>query len=333
MPNNTPSAHASAVLAMPQGHPSAVMAFWFAGSRESGADVQIYSSQFDRSSQSWSPAVVVVNRWQKSGRLRHGLRRLGNPVAWIDRQQRIHLYVVATGWGGWAASRILHLRQVGNLGVEPDKAIEFQTQGLLPLSWLWNISHLVRNSPLPLQDGGMVLPAYFELGMKFPLALRFDAEGDYRGMVRISAQRDLLQPALLPRSPTDWLALMRDSGSDKRIRVAQTRDAGQHWEDRPNLLLRNPDAALATLALAPGQLLLAHNPRENSRAILDLSCSSDGLNWSQLDSIQQDPLGGEHSYPALAWSDNSLWLTFTDQRKSIAWRRYAAPASQEKQSQ
>ena len=333
MPNNTPSAHASAVLAMPQGHPSAVMAFWFAGSRESGADVQIYSSQFDRSSQSWSPAVVVVNRWQKSGRLRHGLRRLGNPVAWIDRQQRIHLYVVATGWGGWAASRILHLRQVGNLGVEPDKAIEFQTQGLLPLSWLWNISHLVRNSPLPLQDGGMVLPAYFELGMKFPLALRFDAEGDYRGMVRISAQRDLLQPALLPRSPTDWLALMRDSGSDKRIRVAQTRDAGQHWEDRPNLLLRNPDAALATIALAPGQLLMAHNPRENSRAILDLSCSSDGLNWSQLDSIQQDPLGGEHSYPALAWADNSLWLTFTDQRQSIAWRRYAAPARQEKQSQ
>ena len=41
MPANTPAAHASTLLALPASHPSALLAFWFAGTRESAADVQI----------------------------------------------------------------------------------------------------------------------------------------------------------------------------------------------------------------------------------------------------------------------------------------------------
>ena len=43
MPANAPAAHASTLLAMPADHPAALQAYWFAGSRESGPDVQIAS--------------------------------------------------------------------------------------------------------------------------------------------------------------------------------------------------------------------------------------------------------------------------------------------------
>ena len=224
MPPNTAAAHASTLLAMPATHPAAMLAFWFAGSRESGPDVQIAVSQFDRATQQWSPARFVVSRNQTQQRPGYGVRRLGNPVAWLDAHGKIHLFVVATGMGGWAAGRILHLRQ-DNEGADFSQ-LAFKTVRVLPLSWLWNTSYLVRTMPLPLSDGGMVLPAYFELGLKYPVALRFDADGEFRGMTRISARGHLLQPTLLMQSETDWLALMRDSGPNRKIQQAHTRNGG-----------------------------------------------------------------------------------------------------------
>jgi hypothetical protein len=102
MPPNTPSAHASSLLAMPGSHAAAVMAFWFAGARESAPDVQIAASQFDRASGRWSPARFVLDRHDLGAALGFAVRRLGNPVAWLDSQGRINLFVVATGLGGLA---------------------------------------------------------------------------------------------------------------------------------------------------------------------------------------------------------------------------------------
>lgn len=315
MPVNTPAAHASTLLAMPPDHPAAVQAYWFAGSRESGPDVQIAMSQFDRASQQWGPASYVVNRHAAGVQLGFGLRRLGNPVAWRDAQGRIHLFVVATGLGGWAAGRILQLRQ--DAPGEP-----FQSLRVLPLSWLWNTSHLVRAMPLPLADGGMVLPAYFELGAKYPIALRFDTDGRFRGMVRMSQRRDLLQPTLLMRSETQWLALMRDNRPERRLRAAQTEDGGLHWQDLPDPGLANPDASAVGISLQPGVMMLAHNPHAESRAQLALSRSSDGLHWTQLDLLAQGGERSEYSYPSMTWADGSLWVSYTEQRQAIAWQRF-----------
>ena len=316
MPANTPAAHASTLLAMPAQHPAALQAYWFAGTRESGADVQIVMSEFERSTQQWSPAVAVVNRHSAGAVLGHGLRRLGNPVAWRDAQGRTHLFVVATGLGGWAAGRILHLRQ--DTAQQP-----FVPQRTLPLSWLWNTSHLVRAMPLPLADGGMVLPVYFEIGVKYPLALRFDAAGEFRGMVRMSQRRNLLQPTLLPRSETEWLALLRDNRSERKLRAVQTTDGGRSWQDLPDPGPANPDASVAGLALRPDLMFLAHNPRVESRAQLVLSQSRDGgQNWTVLEQLAQAPAGSEMSYPSMVWADDSLWVSYTERRQAIAWQRF-----------
>lgn len=316
MPANTPAAHASTLLALPAGHPAGVQAYWFAGTRESGADVQIVMSEFVRADAQWSPATAVVNRHQAGAQLGYGLRRLGNPVAWRDAQGRTHLFVVATGLGGWAAGRILHLRQAG--AQQP-----FVPLRTLPLSWLLNTSHLVRAMPLPLADGGMVLPVYFEIGVKYPLALRFDAAGEFRGMVRMSRQRDMLQPTLLARSETEWLALLRDIRPERKLRAVQTRDGGLSWKDLPDPGPSNPDASAVGLALGPDLMFLAHNPRAESRAQLVLSQSRDGgQSWTVLEQLAQAPTGREMSYPSMVWADNSLWISYTEQRQAIAWQRF-----------
>ena len=318
MPAGVLAAHASALVAMPPSDSAVLSAFWFAGDRESAPNVEIAASQFNRSSQSWTAPQLVVNRHLAASALGAGVRRLGNPIAWLDPHGRLHLFVVATGLGGWSAARILHLEQSSPLG---DSTLQFQPVGVIPLSWFWNLSYLVRTAPLPLADGGMVLPAYFEFGIKTAVALRFDRDGAYAGMTRISRRTFTLQPALLTLAPTHWLALMRDHGKDGKIRASETLDGGSSWRDTKELALPNPDAGIATLSVGDMHLL-AYNPSSDNRNTLTLANSNTGVDWTSVIELERGQEGHEYSYPALAWADNSLWVSYTDRRKSIAWRRF-----------
>ena len=320
MPEGMAAAHASTLLAMPTNHAAALTAFWFAGDRESAPNVQIAASQFDRATQRWTAARLMVDRFAMGDQLGFGLRRLGNPVAWLDGTGRMHLFVVATGWGGWAASRILHLRQ--SSADSTLAKLAFEPVRVLPLSWLWGTSHLVRNAPLQLADGGMVLPVHFELGIKYPVALRFDGDGAFQGLTRMSQRTHLLQPSVVAQSPLQWLALLRDIRPNGKIGVAQTSDGGKHWADLPDLALDNPDAAVVAIAAGGSSMLLVHNPSIDSRSALDLSRSTDGLHWTRVKALEQGTPPAEFSYPATAWADGSLWVSYTAGRKRIAWQRF-----------
>ena len=325
MPEGMAAAHASTLLAMPAGHGAALTVFWFSGDRESGPNVQIAASQYLRATRQWTPARFVVNRFVVGEQLGFGLRRLGNPVAWMDANGRINLFVVATGGGGWAASRVLHLSQ-SSTGQALDE-LAFAPVRVLPLSWLWNTSFLVRNAPLPLADGGMVLPVHFELGIKYPVTLRFDREGSFKGLERVSPRPYMLQPSLVAQSASQWLALMRDERPHGKIGVAQTMDGGQHWRDLPDLALDNPDASVAGLGMAPQQMLLTHNSSIASRGTLDLSGSQDGRTWQRIQTLEHGAPDDEFSYPALLWLDGSLWVTYTVDRQRIAWLRLQSSSS------
>jgi predicted neuraminidase len=324
MPANTPAAHASSLLAMPPAHPAALMAFWFAGTKESAPDIGIAAAAFDRATQQWQAASFVLHRSALGAALGFNVRRLGNPVPWLDARGQVHLFVVATGLGGWAASRIVHLRQ--RQAAPSLQPLTFELANVLPLSWLWNTSHLVRTSPLALQDGGMVLPVYFELGLKYPIALRFDGRGDFLSMVNISGRTHVLQPTLLMQTESRWLALMRDQRPEGRVTAALTQDGGLSWNDLPDLSLVNPDASIAGLGLSQQRMVLAHNTSPHSRNVLDLSQSTDGQNWELIQHLAQGTGSDEYSYPAVTWVDNNLWVTFTDQRQHIAWHRFAPAA-------
>jgi predicted neuraminidase len=170
----------------------------------------------------------------------------------------------------------------------------------------------------------MVLPAYFEMGDPgFPVALRFDAQGHMRSMVRMGQNHKTIQPALLPLSDTHWLALARDTSSERKIQVSQTHDAGTHWQNAASLSLPNPDASIATLQLPDGTVLLAHNTTSEGRHSLGLSASTDGVQWTPLLTVAEGSAGAEYSYPSLVWTGQHVVLSYTDQRRQIAWQRFA----------
>ncbi len=323
MPEGVPSAHASTLVALGGGE---LLAIWWAGSRESAADVAIYASNWK--DERWSPAQRIVERHELAAQLGFGVRRLGNPVAWVARDGRLHLYAVATGPGGWAAARIAHL-------ISNDRGQTFQAQGVLPLSPLFNISVLVRSPPVALDDGGWLLPAYFELGHKMPMLIAMDAQGVPQWSRRIGESTTSLQPALLPVSPTQLRAVMRDHGPARRIRQALSSDAGRDWSDATALDAVNEDTAIGALRLSQGGYVMAHNDRladsGTARQWLRLSTSADATTWHAALDVERGAPGDEYSYPSLLQIGDHLHLSYTLQRKAIAHRVYrigAAPRAQ-----
>src|SRR5690606_38653818 len=125
----------------------------------------------------------------------------------------------------------------------------------------------------------MVLPTYFEIGVKYPALAWYTPEGEFAGLRRISARSNLLQPSIVAICDAHWYGCMRVKGGDQRIAKAASMAAGRTWRDLPDLDLANPDAAVAALQIAPDAMVMADNPSSSSRHELSLRQSSDGRNW------------------------------------------------------
>ena len=322
-PSKAPAAHASHLVALPD-HPAyALAAFWFAGSKEARPDVRIAMSLWSRQQQTWTAPVWVVDRHSAAAVLGKGLLHLGNPVAWVDQQQRLHVFVVGTGLGGWAAARVLHLRQT-SASSSSAAAPAFDVVGQLPLGWLWNLSHLVRHAPLPLADGGMVLPLHFELGGHYPVFAWFSPDGEFQGLRRLTDVGQSLQPAPVAVDGKHWRAYLRTLAPRDKLQVVASTDAGQHWQLQPELNLSHRDSAVASLRLPSGEWMMARNPLERGRTQLLMHHSQNGLDWSPPITLAEGGSDSEYSYPAMVWSEDRLWVSYTHLRQGIAWQRWHA---------
>ncbi len=313
MPPGVPSAHASALAALPG---DAMIAFWWAGSRESGPDVKVYTSRF--AGGKWGPSREVASRDSLGAALGFGIRRIGNPVAWTDRNGKVHLYVVATGLGGWAASRIVHL-------VSSDLGGTFGVVRVLPMSPMFNTSTLIRTTPVALADGGWWLPVYFELGIKYPMLMAFDDKGDPRWLARIGSRITTLQPTVVATSATEAHAWMRDASDERKVQHAITKDAGASWEDQPPLEMANHSSSVAAHRLTRGGMLMLNNHVNkggSARNILRLSLSNDARSWKHMLDVVQGTTDEEFSYPALQQVGNELHITYTSRRQAIAHHVY-----------
>lgn len=323
-----PAAHASTIVSTGDGRGGReLVAYWFSGERESAHDVEILTSRYSTGADAapapdlgedgrrWTPSASVVNRHSLGAALGFGVRRIGNPVAWTDADDRVHLFVVATGLGGWAASRIAHL-------VSDDQGRSFKANRILPLSPLFNTSMLVRGAPVAMADGGMLLPIYFELGNKYPVALRLGADGRPLEVTRVASGLAYAQPSIVALAPDSAIALLRDCGPSRLLRLARTDDGGRSWQPMETLDQPNPDSSIVAVRLPDGTLAAVGNPLASGRHSLALLKSVDGHAWKHWHQIELGEQGDEFSYPSLQLVGRELHVTYTWQRKNIRHRSF-----------
>lgn len=307
----TASAHSATLAQLPDG---TLLAFWFAGSREGAGDVGVWSARYSGSpAGQWSTPERLATPAQTAKDERRYIKKLGNPVAVVDRQGRINLYYVSVSLGGWSLSSLNRMQS-------PDGGYHWLPAQKLVTSPFLNISTLVRTPAVPLVDGGYLLPVYHELFRKNSELLQFDAENRLLRKIRMNAAGENLQPAITATGVSAAIALLRNSASGHLL-YQKTYDGGLHWDQPAALDVLNPDASVALARLMDGRLLLAFNPTSEGRGQLVLAVSVDGVRWNILRTVENEQ-DAEFSYPTLLVHGDSIDLVYTWHRKEIRHMRF-----------
>ncbi len=306
----SPSVHAMAAVALPGGR---LLAAWFGGSREGASDVSISTALFD--GRQWSVPRSVLRPEDVSTAARQWVRKLGNPVLHVDRSGYVHLFVTSVAIGGWATAMIEHFRSA-------DGGQRFEHQQRLPLSPLLNLSHLVRAPAIALKGGGFILPVYFELGAKYGVLLRFDAEGRFVHRERMDGPAHLLQPWPVVHDERLVEFYLRDaSPDDPRVWLARL----DRSEPTRALLIKNPDSAIAAIPSFDGASWLVRNPEAKGRESLVLQRLNALQQPTETLVLAKGREGDEFSYPVIVQTDDGrIHILYTDRRKTFAHRVFRA---------
>jgi len=102
-PRGRAMVHSATLTELPQG---GVQAFWYGGSREGARDVGIYTARLLPNERSWTLPREVMTRPRLSEELGRYIKKLGNPVAFLDASGQVWLFFVSVSVGGWSGSAI-----------------------------------------------------------------------------------------------------------------------------------------------------------------------------------------------------------------------------------
>ncbi|MBE9529111.1 MAG: exo-alpha-sialidase [Proteobacteria bacterium] len=314
--------HVSTVALLGDGR---VMAAWYAGSREGARDVSIYTSVYDPVARLWAPERVVVTRVSASKELGRYVKKLGNPVLFTEpgaghgANDRLWLVYVTVPIGGWSVSSL-------NYKVSVDGGESWSDSKKLITGPLFNISTLVKNAPVQLDNGALLLPVYHELMRKFPEILFMtpveteDGFGLYVRNKRASTTGGVLQGAVLVTEEGGLRAFYRNAtGADKSYVLTSTSsDNGLTWTRPENTTIPNPNSGLDVVRGEGGRALIVLNDTFNDRARLALYYSTDsGATWSMARVLEDEALG-EFSYPSIVRESRGVYhVTYTYDRKRI----------------
>ena len=303
-----------------------LMAAWFAGSREGAKDVQIYASFLDlnqtltplndaQTKNPWSLPKPILSPQMLAQQSGTRIKKLGNPVLYQSKDGTIHLFVVATGYGGWAASKIYHLTsKAGD---------DFSFKQILPLSPFLNVSHLVRATPVTLADGGFYLPVYHEMLQKFELILRFDQAGNVIQKIRPNKLKSTLQPSITALSADQCLIVRRHRHSSPML--IQTCHQGGFLWDFPKISNINNDNNSPNVIKFEKHPYLVHNQHKEQSTryylwLSKLTHNGDDDNFLIKNKILLDTASDENhevSYPTTLVLGDNIHIVYTHDRTSI----------------
>lgn len=326
IPNNEDSAHASSIVDISQVSDKHLMLLYFAGSREGARDVGIYQSFFSfdeldiglnaSPNTAWSEPKRILDAPLLSHLSGKFIKKLGNPVSFVDTKGRVHLFVVGVSMGGWATSKIYHLL----FEQEHLRSLHYIQE--LHLSPFLNLSHLVRTPPVLKDNGGFILPIYHELARKYPLLLDFGESLKLDSIILPTSLTSQLQPSFVSIDKNSIFGVYRNHKSLNN--VLYTSECGGSCLKAKASNLFNYDAS-SVLFNALDSVFLLHNQSQraegNKREELWLYVLLNVEDSHQvhfralfmLDSL----LGNEVSYPSVTLSGEFACVAYTYGRKYI----------------
>lgn len=367
VPNSAKSAHASAIvnieslqLADKDNAILTNMLLYFAGSREGASDVCIYQSFFsppkpyakssDKShtkhlrknpqkdlakNKGWSEPRAILCPRDLSKMAGKFIKKLGNPVSFIDSKGRVHLFVVGVSMGGWATSKIYW-------AVFDKELYSLNFVRELHLSPILNLSHLVRNPAMILDNGGFVLPIYNEFAQKYPLLLEINSDYEVLSTQKPfykDLPRNQLQPSFIPLDFDKSFGVSRRYGADNSMKASlcEREKAGKNSCNTLSTNLQNFDSSSVLFRLGDFVFLL-HNRAKNTesknannreelwlyklqdfdivQSSLEKHLGGGGVNFKPI--MRLDELEGkEVSYPSVAVNSEFVHISYTYGREHI----------------
>jgi predicted neuraminidase len=307
-----PMAHCATLAARSD---EALLAAWYAGSREGAADVAILSAVWQGAN--WSEPQVIV---QVTG------HSLGQPVFLPRPDGEVWLfYVIIDGLeqrpplrrevdalspvSGWRRAQPFwqRSRDGGETWEAPQQIMDYP--GLM-----------FRSHPLIL-PGRILLPVYDENTWQSRMLLSEDEAQSWRLTAPISTPPGNIQPCLAPLSDGRLLAYLRTGGPGGWIWRTTSSDGGVTWKVPTPTDLPNPNSGIDLLGLQSGSLALAYNPSVSQRTPLWVRLAGEDERWQTQRTLEEG--SGEFSYPALFQAaDGIIHLVYTYKRQYIQHARF-----------
>lgn len=297
--------HASTVLHTRNGN---FLVAWFGGTHEKHDDVGIWLSEGKPGN--WSAPVEIA-------KIREDAH--WNPVLFQANNGDIILYFkvgkTIDFWETWYKRST----DGGKTWSEAQELVAGDKGGRGP----------VRNKPIILSDGTWLAPSSNELkGVWNAFVDRSDDGGKtWTATPFISVNRDsiqeegVIQPALWESSNGNVHMLLRSSAGV--ICRSDSKDFGKTWSPVYKTNLPNPNSGIDVTKLDNGTLVLAYNRDDKNwgeRNPMSLALSTDnGMTWPTSIDIETGKAGDEFSYPSIIHFGDSVAVTYTWKRKSIAF--------------
>jgi predicted neuraminidase len=284
---------------------------YYGGANEYAVKTAVYGSRLARGTTRWSPPQPVA---------RDPFRSVGNAVVWEAPDRMVWLFYVVRYGETWSTARV-------QLKVSRDHAQSWSDASVLSMEE----GDMVRNRPIVLRAGDILLPLYHETGhdtesvgpdstsffMRFhPASLTWTRTGPIR------SKKGNIQPAVVQLGDRDLIAYCRRGGDyDPKtigyIVRAESHDGGQTWSEGKDSSFPNPNAAVEFLKLQSGRLLLIFNDSMTRRTPLTVAASADSdRTWP----IRRNICEGDNdfAYPsAFQARDGRIHLVFTSDRRTV----------------
>lgn len=287
-PGNFAANHGASIAELGNG---SLLACWYAGEQELAADVQIYCSRNGGDGQIWSKPLPVVRVGESTLSSWFANTTLGNTALHVGADGTVWLfYNAARVFRGWSATHVAHK-------FSKDHGSTWSDRGAALTSY-WGNS--VRNRPLALNRGRLLLPMHHELFGIYGYGCILTRDGDHWNKAqcaRIPA-REHLQPALA-RLPDGRIGAYLRNWEKKNVLLSVLSPALDSWSAPVPVNLPNPNSAVDVTAMTSHRLLMIYNHSRTSRAVLSAAVSSDGFNFVRQRDLENDPTSRGFSYPAV----------------------------------